>query len=335
MPKVSVIIPNYNHARFLEQRIQSVLDQTYQDFEIIYLDDCSTDSSNEVFAKFANNPRIQAIYNQTNSGSPFKQWNKGVRHVTGEYIWIAESDDYADPRFLETLVPVLDNNPQVGLAYCQSWQVDQDNNINGTRDWWTDDLSKVRWRNSFISSGLDECKKYLIFQNTIPNASAVLIKRHLYQEVGCDEESMVYCGDWMTWVKLLLKSDVAFIATPLNYFREHSSSVRSRSISNGISVYERAQVISFISQHIDLPRQTLKAVYKIVINQWFSLTVMRQGNIPRGRNLKIYRIVRKFEPQLEYKLVNKVVIYYLNKVKHKGKRFLVLVGTFLQKRESC
>ena len=89
MPKVSVIIPNYNHAQFLEQRIQSVLDQTYQDFEIIYLDDASTDNSNEVFAKFANNSRIRAIYNQTNSGSPFKQWNKGIRLAQGEYVWIA------------------------------------------------------------------------------------------------------------------------------------------------------------------------------------------------------------------------------------------------------
>jgi len=89
MPKVSVIIPNYNHARFLEQRIQSILNQTYQDFEILYLDDASTDDSNEVFAQFKDDRRIRSILNQTNSGSPFKQWNRGIKAATGDYIWIA------------------------------------------------------------------------------------------------------------------------------------------------------------------------------------------------------------------------------------------------------
>ena len=91
MPKVSVIIPNYNHAQFLEQRVESVLNQTFQDFEIIFLDDASTDNSKEVFSKYSNHPKIShVIFNETNSGSPFKQWNKGFGLSTGEYIWIAE-----------------------------------------------------------------------------------------------------------------------------------------------------------------------------------------------------------------------------------------------------
>ena len=77
MPKVSVIIPNYNHARYLRQRIQSVLDQTFQDFDLTYLDDASSDESNAIFVEFDRQPRIKAIYNGCNSGSPFKQWNKG------------------------------------------------------------------------------------------------------------------------------------------------------------------------------------------------------------------------------------------------------------------
>ena len=101
MPKVSVIIPNYNHALFLEQRLESVLNQTYQDFEVIFLDDASTDSSRAVFTKYANHPKIShIIFNETNSGYPFKQWNKGVNLAMGEYIWIAESDDYAELNFL-------------------------------------------------------------------------------------------------------------------------------------------------------------------------------------------------------------------------------------------
>src|SRR5438128_6391640 len=100
MPRVTVIIPNFNHAPYLERRISSVLNQTYQDFEIIYIDDASTDESALVFAKFSSDRRIKAIINETNGGIPFKQWNKGVRLAQGEYIWIAESDDYADRNFL-------------------------------------------------------------------------------------------------------------------------------------------------------------------------------------------------------------------------------------------
>jgi glycosyltransferase involved in cell wall biosynthesis len=333
MPKVSVIIPNYNHARFLEQRIQSILDQTYQDFEIIYLDDCSTDNSNEVFAKFADNPRFRAIYNQTNSGSPFKQWNKGIKHANGEYIWLAEADDYAEPKFLETLVPLLDDNPQVGLVYCQSWRVDEIGNITHTLKHWTDNLSKEHWHNNFVNSGLDECTKYLVFQNTISNASAVLVRRKLYEEIGYADESMTFCGDWITWVKLLLISDLAFIAKPLNYFRFHTSSVSSKSISNGIYVYEKSQIINFINQHVNLPRQTLETVSEKVIDEWVSLTVRGYRNIPRERYWKIYGIVKKIEPRLEFKFINKLANYYLNRIKHKVNQFFVLMGSLLHNLE--
>lgn len=77
-PLVSVLIPNYNHSIFLEERIQSVLNQKYQNFEVIILDDCSTDNSKNVIDKYKHNPKIShIIYNEINSGSTFKQWNKG------------------------------------------------------------------------------------------------------------------------------------------------------------------------------------------------------------------------------------------------------------------
>ena len=117
VPKVSVIIPNYNHAAFLRRRMDSVLQQTYRDFEIIYLDNASTDDSGEVFSAFATDERIRAVLNTTNTGIPGKQWNKGVLEARGEYVWIAESDDYADEHFLELLVPQLEEHPTAGLVY--------------------------------------------------------------------------------------------------------------------------------------------------------------------------------------------------------------------------
>jgi len=126
MPRVSVITPNCNHARYLHQRPDSILNQTFQDFGLIILDDASTDSSREVVELYTKDPRVRAIFNAENSGSTFKQWNLGLSHAKGEYIRFAESDDYADPALLATLVDRVDRHPNVGLAVCQSRTVDQD-----------------------------------------------------------------------------------------------------------------------------------------------------------------------------------------------------------------
>ena len=126
MPTVSVIVPNYNHAAFLEQRIDSVLNQTFQDFEIILIDDCSTDDSVDFLNKFKNHPKVSHfILNEKNSGSPFGQWQRGIELAVGNYIWIAESDDFAEVDFLEKTVSVLNAKPSTVLAYSDSRIIDE------------------------------------------------------------------------------------------------------------------------------------------------------------------------------------------------------------------
>ena len=131
MPKVTAVTPNYNHARYLRERIDSILAQTYQDLELIILDDASTDNSREIFQGYRSNPKVRVIVNEQNSGNTFKQWNFGLSQANGEYIWFAESDDYADSALLETLVDRLDRHPKAGLAVCQSWTIDEDSNRLG------------------------------------------------------------------------------------------------------------------------------------------------------------------------------------------------------------
>jgi len=116
MPKVSIIVTNYNYARFLDQRLGSIDRQTYRDFEVVLLDDASTDESVPVLERFARQHQCRLVRNDRNSGSPYKQWNKGVRLAAGQYVWVAEADDYADERFLEVLVGRLEQNPQCGMA---------------------------------------------------------------------------------------------------------------------------------------------------------------------------------------------------------------------------
>ena len=123
---VSVIIPNYCHARFLNQRIDSVLNQTYSDYEVIILDDCSTDNSREIIESYRNHPKISHIvYNEKNSGSTFIQWEKGFELARGEYIWIAESDDVARSTFLEECMNAFSSYSDVSIVFSDCLFVDE------------------------------------------------------------------------------------------------------------------------------------------------------------------------------------------------------------------
>lgn len=291
MPRVTVIIPNFNHARFLEKRLSSVLNQTFQDFEIIYLDDGSTDESSQVFAKFAADPRIRAVVNEVNGGIPFKQWNKGVRQARGEYVWIAESDDYADNSFLSRLVEVLDGNPRVGLAYCSSLLVDEADNVQV----WS---LPQRWEKDFINEGQAECRSYFLIKNNIANASAVLIRRSVYEQVGYADETMVFCGDWLMWVSMLLISDLAFISEPLNYYRRHPGSVSSRMTTSVKYLEERYRVARWIKLNLPLPAQVLEQTCQSMMDMWFGMIRTGEGGREWRSNRAVYRFARDVDPKL-------------------------------------
>src|SRR3984893_13145 len=219
MSKVSVVVPNYNHARFLRQRIASVLGQTYRDFELILLDDGSSDESQSILREYASDPRVRIEFNEKNSGSTFKQWNKGVRLARGEYVWIAESDDYADPQLLAKLVSRLDAEPSAVLCNCRSWRVSADGEIIEFLDSWVADLDAQKWTVDHLADGREECRKYLVRRNTIPNASCVVFRKAVYEQVGGADESLILCGDWKLWASMALTGKIAYAGQALSYYR--------------------------------------------------------------------------------------------------------------------
>ena len=228
MPTVSVIIPNYNHASFLKQRINSVLHQTFQDFEIIILDDCSTDNSKEIIEDYRLYPKVKHItYNKANSSSTFKQWEKGINLATGELIWIAESDDVVEPTFLEKLVTLAAQNSNIVLAYCATEFIDEKGKSLGLNNW-AAALDPVRWQNVYINDGKDEIEQFLHYRNTIPNASAVIFQKKsalfIYQLV---KKKMKFAGDWIFWVSVLAHGKIAYTNEVLNYQRDHQQTSRS------------------------------------------------------------------------------------------------------------
>ena len=288
-PKVTVIIPNYNHAAFLAKRIESVLGQTYRDFEVLYLDDASTDASAEVARRFEGDPRIRFIDNATNSGSPFKQWNKGVREAKGEYVWIAESDDFAEPTLLETLVEQLDRHPNVGLAYCQSVLVDETDQAFGSAGDWTAHLDAERWDRDFLNDGRDECRRFLLRQCTIPNASAVVFRKSVYDAAGGADEGMRACGDWLLWTNMLLSADVSFVAKPLNAFRKHRQSTSQAAFKGGVMLQENYRIVRQILQRTTPAPADVDLACDGLLSTWLYYFRSPEIMVPWRQHLRICR----------------------------------------------
>ena len=243
---VSVIVPSYNHAQYLEERIESILQQTYTEFELILLDDLSPDHSAEILNKYKNHPKVShCIINEKNSGSTFHQWNKGMSLAKGELIWIAESDDVADATFLEKLVTHFIQNPNLVLAYSQSYRMNAQGEVTGSWKDFTDDVDPILFANDFEMSGLEYINRFLNRQNTVPNASGVLFKKQTFLDVGGANPSLRFIGDWEIWAKIISQGDLFYTAECLNYFRYHDTSVIAQAKKKKDHFEVRRQVILF------------------------------------------------------------------------------------------
>lgn len=286
MPVVSVIVPNYNHERYLPKRLESILNQTFTDFELIFLDDASTDNSLRIFKRYAADPRIRTTLNTTNSGSPFKQWNRGIAMASGKYIWIAESDDFSDSLFLETLVPLLENHQSCSLVFCQSLFVDKQDRVVGPFSYGQFSDNR-RWRSDFQAAGKSELRRYFAISNVIPNASAVLFRAETVRGSTLAPENMHLAGDWMFWVRLLEKNDMVYVAKPLNYFRGvHEDSQRFRSTNAGLEILEGLDVLEQIEYMVGLSRSQKSRAIGMRIRHW--MLVRRSGCLDDEVDRKIF-----------------------------------------------
>jgi len=244
MCTVSVIIPNYNHAAYLAQRITSVLNQSLPPSEIIILDDFSTDNSRAVINEFANqDARILTTFNDRNSGSPFKQWAKGLSMAREKYIWIAESDDYADPAFLEKAVSMLDKEPTAGMVYSQSWLVDDKGVIiDSCRNLYKTLAPDI------VHSGKEILEQHMAGTNIIPNASAVVFRKQVADQIENAYQDFRLSGDWWFWCQLLSVSDLFYIDEELNYFRSHTQKVTVASHKDQTAILESLRVLQLLYQ---------------------------------------------------------------------------------------
>ena len=238
MIEVSVIIPNYNHAQFLRQRIDTVLNQTFQDFELIILDDCSADNSKEVIEQYAENPKIShIIFNSENRGSPFLQWKKGIALAKGKYVWIAESDDWCEPSLLETLVEGIKKDDQCVISYCQMSCINEHNDIK----WQSNHrcLSEVIESKAFIQD-------YLAVKVSIYNASMAIFKREKFKYVSPEFTTYKFSGDRLFWIQIARQGKTHISGKVLNYFRKHDKDVSGKAYKSGLNFIEELQIINWM-----------------------------------------------------------------------------------------
>lgn len=226
-PYVSIIVPAYNHDEFLTKRLDSIINQTFQDFELIMLDDCSKDESLRVIEKYSiKRPSSFYFANNANSGTPFKQWAKGINKSRGEIIWIAEDDDYCEEFFLEKLLPAF-RDQRVKMVFSQSYMIDENENITDNyRDIFST-ISPVKWNDDYNIPGYKEVMTALAIRNTIPNVSAVIFKKINIDYIVDDLVKYKFAGDWFFYLNLLSEGNIAFVKEPLNYHRRHAQSTMS------------------------------------------------------------------------------------------------------------
>ncbi len=272
-PGVSIIVPNYNHARYLPQRLDSIFGQTYQDFEVILLDDSSSDNSLEILKKYSHRADVQIIANPQNSGSPFRQWLKGFDVAKADIWWIAESDDISDPVFLETLLPAF-NDPWVRLAYANSHVIDEDSAIVGDylgSDYLTA-LSSTRWNTSYKVPAEQEINDALGIKDTILNVSAVLFRRYKMDPlVRSTLHEMRTSGDWYFIVQAIKGGKVYYDARKLNHHRRHSESVIGKLLkSNKVENFykEMSIVHQTVAENYDLSASFYEKWDQYLRGQW-------------------------------------------------------------------
>ena len=283
--QVSVIVPNYNYAQYLEKRIESITSQSYPIREIVILDDGSTDNSEAVISSICANTAVPTrfIPSRENSGSVFAQWLKGAEAARGEFVWIAEADDLALSNFLKTAMTAFKDN-NVIMSYTQSAQMsEQGDIIDDNYLEYVSDIDSQQWKQNYVRGARHEIAHGLSVKNSIPNVSAVVFRREpllraLKQHIAHIKSYRV-AGDWAVYVHLLSANEddskIAFHTAPLNLHRRHSTSVTNSKFGHD-ELNEIKRMQNFVQSTVTVPQpyQDKAAQYLNVLREQFGLDAM-------------------------------------------------------------
>lgn len=222
-PAVSFVVPCYKLAHLLPECINSILTQSFRDFEVLIMDDCSPDNTADVARSFRDS-RVKHIRNDPNLGH-LRNYNKGISLVDGKYVWLISADDYLLRDYiLEKYVHLLDGHPEVGYAFCPGEGVGS--GVATELKGWVSDVQSIHGKRDRIIKG-HVLLKELVRGNTIVAASG-LVRRECYEKVSLFPLNMPWAGDWYLWCLFAMHYDVGYFAEPMVGYREHELSMTNK-----------------------------------------------------------------------------------------------------------
>ena len=211
-PQVSVVIPTHNRSKLIKETIESVLSQTYKEFEIIVVDNGSTDDTREVVCSI-DDERIRYYY-QENTGSPTKPRNRGIQLAKGKYIAFLDSDDLWLPEKLEKQIPILDNHPEVGLVYSDAYKVDSGEIIGRVFE----DVKPCRG-NIFPE----------LFLGNFISCLTVVVRKTVLDKVGIFNPDFAIAQDYDLFLRIARFFKVEYVDLPLAKYRVHPGNLSRNS----------------------------------------------------------------------------------------------------------
>lgn len=235
VPLLSVIIPTYNHGRFLKQAVSSVLEQGLEDIEILVLDNASTDGTPEIMRAYADEPRVRYLRNLRNVGPSYNVLN-GIQLARGRYLSMLMADDFYNPGYLSRLLPRLLQKPEAVVGYTAiRWVNEQGEALAAPRH--------PGYRNDDYDGGRNEVAELLIHDNYIP-PSAALIQRAPFLQVWRRDPRLNGAGDWLSMLQVAEKHpDFIFLSEPGVTYRAHSAQLSTEFYSSNAPLADHIRLV--------------------------------------------------------------------------------------------
>lgn len=266
--KVSVIVPNYNYGKYIKKRIDSIRKQTYPIYELIILDDASTDGSAEQLKEMVLDMkvkcpemRVRFVGNTKNSGKAMVQWKKGFELAEGDFVWIAEADDLSSRRFLEEIMKAFDD-PEVVLSYTESMIINSAGLMIAPNFRWSRDKEKTgHYKQSYVKEGCREIEEIMAIRCTIPNVSGVVFRKKAVKLKDLEKAiGFTQVGDWYLYTRVIEGGKISYNRKSLNKFRIHGGSKTAESKKNRKHYEEVLEMHDSFRKRFELSKKVLEAM---------------------------------------------------------------------------
>ncbi|MEM7819481.1 MAG: glycosyltransferase [Candidatus Aenigmatarchaeota archaeon] len=299
VPKVSICIPSYNYGNYISQAIESVLNQTFENFELIIVDNNSIDDTDYIVKKIKDK-RIRYIKNKQNVGM-VKNFNRCVSLAKGKYILILPADDRLLPKMLEKELEIFKKDKKIGLVYSAFTQVDANNNI-----------IKIHkpYNKNYINEGLDEVEK-LILGNYIP-FSCLIIKKECFDKLGKFDENLVFSFDWDMWIRILLNGfKIGYVSDILAIYRLHEKSETSKLLKDGKIEKDKWNVLEKLFKNENINKKILNKLagikFAVIIFNIFKFSLRFDFN----KTVYFFNQFKKFLHITQKNINMKIVLYHI------------------------